>query len=283
MIITPKPLDPEVQSLSSELNRRGYNVRYFVPASTKVKINIHDFHREFEDIEGNKALVRGFGADVTQKIFFRLDLLTAIELHGTKLINSRNSLEIASDKFLTSVYLERHGISTPKTIICENAEDAIEAFDELGGDIVLKPLFGSKGVGVTRINNKSFAENVFYTLEKLNDVFYLQEFVEHYNRDIRILVLGNKAIAGMYRKSDNWKTNIHAGARSEPIDLTSELSNMAIKAAQITKTEIAGVDIIESEKGYQVIEVNSIPGYKGLQRVTEINLVEEIISYFLEC
>ncbi|MFX1357370.1 MAG: RimK family alpha-L-glutamate ligase, partial [Promethearchaeota archaeon] len=105
---------------------------------------------------------------------------------------------------------------------------------------------------------------------------------EHYNRDIRILVIGDKAIAGMYRVSDNWKTNIHAGARSEPLEITSELESLAIKAAKVTKTDIAGVDIIESESGYLVLEVNSIPGFTALQKVTDINLAAEIVSYFLK-
>ena len=282
MIITPKPEDPEVQILSKEFEKRGYNVKYFVPSTIRVKIKISHFQEQFEGLEPNAALVRGFGAAPTQKIFFRLDLLSAIEEYGIKLINSRESLEIASDKFLTSIYLERYKIPTPKTIICENPNDAIEAFEELGGDIVLKPLYGSKGVGITRINDKGFAENVIFTLSQLNEIFYLQEFIEHNNRDIRILVLGDKAIAGMYRVSDNWKTNIHAGARMEPLELTEELKTLAIKAAKITKTEIAGVDIVESEKGLLVLEVNSIPGFTALQKVTDVNLAEEIVSYFLK-
>jgi len=282
MIITPKPEDPEVQTLSKEFETRGYDVKYFIPSTIKVKINISQFQEQFEGLDPNGALVRGFGAAPTQRIFFRLDLLNAIEEYGIKLINSRESLEIASDKFLTSIYLERHNIPTPKTIICENPNDALDSFEELGGDIVLKPLYGSKGVGIIRINDKGFAENVIYTLGQLNEVFYLQEFIEHNNRDIRILVLGNKAVAGMYRVSDNWKTNIHAGARVEPLELTEELANLAIKAAKITKTEIAGVDIVESEKGLLVLEVNSIPGFTALQRVTEFNIAEEIVSYFLK-
>ncbi|MHA2180538.1 MAG: ATP-grasp domain-containing protein, partial [Promethearchaeota archaeon] len=199
-----------------------------------------------------------------------------------KLINSRESLEIASDKFLTSVFLEKHRIPTPKTVICEDSNSALEAFEELGGDCVFKPLFGSKGIGITRLNDRAFAENVLYSLSRLNEVFYLQEFIEHYNRDIRILVLGDQVVAGMYRVGDNWKTNIYAGAKAKPLEISDELENLAIKTAQITKTEIAGVDIIESEKGYLVLEVNSIPGFTALQKVTKKNLAEGIIEYFLK-
>lgn len=275
-------MDPEVQILTNELKTRGYKVQYFIPETIKVKINIEKFETQFKNLEPKRALVRGFGADVTQKIFFRLDLLSAIEAFGIRLINSRESLEIASDKFLTSIFLEKNKIPTPKTIVCENLEDALEGFDELGKDVVLKPLYGSKGIGVIRLKDKSFAENVLSSLSESDQIFYLQEFIEHFNRDIRVLVIGGKVIAGMYRVSDNWKTNIHAGARMEPIELNDELKNLAIKSAKITKTEIAGVDIIESDNRYYVLEVNSIPGFTALQKVTDVNLPNEIISYFLE-
>jgi RimK family alpha-L-glutamate ligase len=282
MIITPNPNDPEVIILSEEFKKREYEIDYFIPSKVRVKINIESFRETFDQLEPRAALVRGFGAAPTQKIFFRLDLLSAIEEYGIKLINSRESLEIASDKFLTSIFLEQHNIPTPRTIICEEPSDALEAFEELGGDIVLKPLYGSKGIGITRINDKAFAENVIFTLGQFNTVFYLQEFIEHYDRDIRILILGNKAIAGMYRISDNWKTNVYAGAKVKALELTKEIEELAIKAAMITKTEIAGVDIIESKNGLQVLEVNSIPGFTALQKVTDLNLAEEIVTYFLE-
>lgn len=281
MIITPSPLDPEVQALSAQFKKLGYSVGYFVPSKFIAKINISHFEDQFKDLEPRAALVRGFGAAQTQKIFFRLDLLRAIEEYNVKLINSRETLEVASDKFLTSLILEKKDIPTPKTIVCEDPGDAITAFEELGEDIVLKPLYGSRGVGITRINDRGFAENVIHALGQLNEIFYLQEFIEHYNRDIRILVLGDEAIAGMYRVSDNWKTNIHAGAKMEQIALTPELKELAIKAAKATKTEIAGVDIVESEKGYLVLEINSIPGFTALQKVTNVNLAEEIIKFFL--
>jgi RimK family alpha-L-glutamate ligase len=282
MIITPNIQDPEVQILTNELKTRGYAVKHFVPSTIKVKINIDPFARLFENLEPNRALVRGFGANATQKIFFRLDILSAIEAYGIRLINSRESLEIASDKFLTSIMLEKNNIPTPKTVICEDPNDALDSFEELGSDVILKPLFGSKGIGITRLNDKAFAENVIYTLAHLNEIFYLQEFIEHNNRDIRILVIGNEPIAGMYRVSDNWKTNIHAGAQIEPLDLNDELIDLAIKAAKVTKTEIAGVDIVESNNGYYVLEVNSIPGFTALQKVADVNIPKQIINYFLD-
>jgi len=283
MIITPNSKDPEVQILSTEFEKRGFKVQYFIPSTIKVGVGFQrSFYKQFESLKPKAALVRGFGAAVTQKIFFRLDILRAIEEYDVKLINSRESLEIASDKFLTSVFLENYNIPTPKTIICEDPHKALEAFDELGGDCVLKPLYGSKGIGIIRLNDRSFAENVIYSLGQINQVFYLQEFVEHYNRDIRILVLRDKVIAGMYRVSDSWKTNIYAGAKAEPIEISNEMERLAINAAKITKTEIAGVDIIESENGLSVLEVNSIPGFTALQKVTDINIASEIIDYFLK-
>lgn len=283
MIITPNPSDPEVQSLTKEFENRKFQVKYFIPSTMKVNISFNTkFKNMFENLEPKAALVRGFGAAVTQKIFFRLDVLRAIEECNVKLINSREALEIASDKFLTSVFLDNSNIPTPKTIICEDPERALEGFEELGGDCVIKPLFGSKGVGITRLNDKGFAENVIYSLSKLNKVFYLQEFIEHNNRDIRIFVLGDKAIAGMYRVGNHWKTNINIGAKPEPIKISDELEKLSVTAARITKTEIAGVDIVESRDGLLVLEVNSIPGFTALQKVSKVNIAEEIVNYFLE-
>lgn len=283
MIITPNPSDPEVLILAKEFDKKEVVVEYFVPSTMKVMVSFQDnFRKRFDKLNPKAALVRGFGAAATQKIFFRLDILRAIEEYDIKLINSRESLEIASDKFLTSIFLEKYNIPTPKTIICEDPNSALKAFEDLGGDCVFKPLFGSKGIGITRLNDKAFAENVLYSLGRLNEVFYLQEFIEHNNRDIRILVLGDRVVTGMYRVGDDWKTNIYAGAKAEPLEISDELEELAIKAAQVIKTEIAGVDIIESENGYLVIEVNSIPGFTALQKVSDKNLAEEIIDYFLE-
>lgn len=279
MIITSNSQDPEVQILSNELKKRNFIVKYFV--AKRFIANISNFEEEFKDLNPKIGLVRGIGIVPSQKIFFRLDLLSAIEKIGIKLINSRESLEIASDKFLSSLYLTSHKISTPKTIVCENNIDALKAYEDLGGDILLKPLYGSKGIGIIRINDKDFAENVLNALGQLNEVFYLQKYVEHYNKDIRILVIDNQVIAGMHRISDNWKTNIHAGAKIKPLRINEELKELAIKSAEITKTDIAGVDIMESNEGYQVIEINSIPGFTALQKVTNINISKEIIDFVL--
>jgi RimK family alpha-L-glutamate ligase len=283
MIITPNPSDPEVQILSNEFKKKEVHVEYFIPSTMKVMVSFQDnFKKKFDKLNPKAALVRGFGAAATQKIFFRLDILRAIEEYGIRLINSRESLEIASDKFLTSLFLENYKIPTPRTIICEDPHTALEGFEELGGDCIFKPLFGSKGIGITRLNDRAFAENVLYSLGRLNEIFYLQEFVEHQNRDIRILIFGDRAIAGMYRVGETWKTNIHAGAKAEPLEISTELEELAIKAARVTKTEIAGVDLIESDKGFLVLEVNSIPGFTALQTVTDINIAEEMNKFFLE-
>jgi len=289
-ILTPKPSDNEVQILIKEFQKRDVNVKSIIPGKISISVEIKTEKTEksaefltklFEDIEPKAAMVRGFGADDTQKIFFRLDILRMLELMGIRLINSRESLELATDKLLTSFLLEKSKIPTLKTIVCENPEDALEAFEILGGDVVLKPVFGSKGIGITRLNERGFAENVIYKISQLNEIIYLQEFVSHFNRDIRVLVLGDNAIAGMYRVGSSWKTNIHAGAQPKPLKLSEELKDLSIRAAHATKTEIAGVDLLETEKGLRVIEVNSIPGFTALQKVSEVNLAEKIVDYYL--
>ncbi|MGV9204554.1 MAG: RimK family alpha-L-glutamate ligase [Promethearchaeia archaeon] len=213
MLITPKPSTPDNKQLIAELEQRGYDVKCFNPKKMEYKsTDLREFERELEKLHPKRALLRGFGRENTQKVFFRLHLLKVLEEYGIQLMNSSKGLEMSSNKFFTSLLLEKHKIPTPKTTVCQTPGKALEAFEKLNRDVILKPLIGSKGIGISRLNERGFAERVIYSLSKLHEVYYLQEFIAHYKRDIRILVVGNKAIVGMYRVSDKWKTNLYAGA-----------------------------------------------------------------------
>ncbi len=244
------------------------------------------------DLQG--AFVRGVGAAEVNftRIFFRMDCLYALELTGVKVLNAPRGIEMATDKFLTSVLLARAGIPTPRTIIAETFENAYRGFKALGEDVVLKPIYGSMGYGVTRINDRGFAEYMFSTLDQHNETFYLQEFLEHQRRDIRVFVLNGEVIASMVRENEpprdpgeakyGWKTNIHAGAKPKPYDPPVGIKDLAIRASKAVGIEVAGVDILETREGYQVIEVNSIPGWRALQRVIPVNIPALIVDYMVD-
>jgi RimK family alpha-L-glutamate ligase len=197
------------------------------------------------------------------------------------IINPPISIERSVDKFCTLALLEENGLPVPKTVVTESCEEALEAFQELGGDVVMKPLFGSRGIGSTRISDSEIAARIFRTVSFHHGVLYLQEFIPHGFSDIRAFVIDNRVIAAMHRVAENWKTNVSLGAKPMPLKLDKEKEDLAVKAAKVIGCKVAGVDIIESQRGPVIVELNSQPGWRGLQSVTSVNIAEEIIRYVL--
>jgi len=226
-------------------------------------------------------LVRPIGRGSLDEIIFRMDILHRLEREGLTIINPPLAIERCVDKYYALSLLNESGITVPKTIVTENVKDAIKAFKELGEDVVIKPVFGSRGIGSTRITDADVAERVFRTLHFYHHVLYVQEFIPHGEMDIRAFVIGDKVIASMYRVSKSWKTNISQGAIPLKACLNEEVENIAIKACKVIGCEIAGVDLIEYKDRIFVIEINSQPGWRGLQSVTEKNIAEEIVDYII--
>jgi RimK family alpha-L-glutamate ligase len=238
--------------------------------------------------------VRGFGIDdydavivrrvpggTAEQVFYRMDALRRIEDMGVKVINPPRGIEKAVDKYYTSALLEDAGISTPKTIVTESFSEAMKSFNELGGDVVVKPLFGSLGMGIARITNEDVAYRVFRALEMTKSVYYLQEFIPHGGRDIRVFIIGDQVVASMQRVSDDWKTNISSGGKAAPYTPSDEAVEMSLKASEKLGLTYTGVDIIETEDKSYVIELNSTPGWEGLQSVTDIDVTEALLDHIM--
>jgi len=231
----------------------------------------------------NAIIVRPIGRGSLEEIIFRMDLLHRLQRLGTYIINPPSAIERSVDKFYALTLLEEAGLPVPRTIVTENADEALKAFYELNSDVVLKPLFGSRGIGSTRISDPNIAERIFRALDFHHNVFYLQEFIPHGCSDVRAFVLGDRVLAAMRRVAEgSWKTNVSLGANPLSIKLSNELEELAVKAAETVGCEVAGVDILESSSGPFVIEVNSQPGWKGLQSVTNLNIADEIVGFILE-
>ena len=238
--------------------------------------------------------VRGFGVDeydtvivrrvpggTAEQVFYRMDALRRIEDMGVKVINPARSIEKAGDKYYTSALLEEEGINPPRTIVTESFSEAMKAFKELGEDVVVKPLFGSLGMGITRISNEDVAYRVFRALEMTKSVYYIQEFIPHGGKDIRVLIIGDQVVASMQRVSDDWKTNISSGGKAAPYPPSDEAIEMSQKASKKLGLMYTGVDIIETEDEAYVIELNSTPGWEGLQSVTELDITEALIDHVM--
>jgi RimK family alpha-L-glutamate ligase len=226
-------------------------------------------------------ITRPIGRGSLEEILFRMNLLHRLERLGLLIINPPLAIERSVDKYNSLTLFHENGLPVPRTAVTESHDEALECFHELGGDVVVKPLFGSRGVGAARINDPDIAARIFRTISFHHGVLYLQQFVNHGGSDIRAFVIGNQVVAAMRRVSANWKTNVSLGAKPVPLNLSEELEKLAIKAAKVIGCKVTGVDLIEGPDGPVLIELNSQPGWRGLQSVTKINIADEIISYIL--
>jgi ribosomal protein S6--L-glutamate ligase/tetrahydromethanopterin:alpha-L-glutamate ligase len=227
-------------------------------------------------------IVRPIGSGSLDEIILRIDILHRIERLGLEIFNSPSSIERAVDKYHALCILEERGYPVPRTAVSEDWKEALSSFYELGGDVVVKPLFGSRGVGSTRISDPEIATRVFKILAQHHQVIYVQEYLPHKDRDIRAFVVGREVVASMYRVAEGWKTNVSQGAKPVPLNLNKELSDLAVNAVEALGCEIAGVDIMETSRGPVILEVNSQPGWNGLQSVTEKWIAGIIVGYILK-
>jgi RimK family alpha-L-glutamate ligase len=231
--------------------------------------------------ELDALVIRPVGRGSIEELIFRMDVLYRLQRLGLYVINPAEAVEHCVDKYDVLALLEESGIRVPRTAVTEDDDQALRAFKELNNDVIIKPLFGSRGMGSTRVTDAEIASTLFKAVRYYHGVIYLQEFVHHGSSDIRAFVVGTNVVAAMRRVADSWKTNYSQGGRPEAVTLKKELDDMAIKSAQCVQCKIAGVDILENEEGPLIIDVNSQPGWKGLQSVTRISIADEIISFIL--
>lgn len=233
--------------------------------------------------EFDALFVRIIPGGSLEQVIFRVDALHRLENAGVRVINSPTTVERTVDKYYTSTLLEDAGLLTPRTIVAERFQDAMDAFRELGGDVVVKPIFGAEGRGMVRVSDPDTAYRVFRALELGRYVHYLQAFVPHNQEDIRVFVIGDRAVAGMVRRANSWKTNIAQGAQAAPLSIDEGLAALSIAAARALGADYAGVDILPTEDGhYSVVEINGIPGWQGLQRATGLDVAELLVDYLLD-
>jgi RimK family alpha-L-glutamate ligase len=230
--------------------------------------------------ECDVVIVRTIPRGSLEQIIFRMDALHLLAAAGVRVFNPPRAIERTVDKFYTSGLLAQAGLRTPRTVVCEHSADALAAFTELGGDVVVKPLFGSMGLGLVRVQDEDLAYRVFKALELERAVYYVQATVPHGGRDLRALVLGGRVLAAMERVSDNWRTNIARGAQARPAALTPEQERACLRAAEAVGAEVAGVDLLPGDDGQDyVLEVNGIPGWQGLQTTTDRDIAEALVTY----
>ncbi len=226
------------------------------------------------------VIVRGIPRGSLEQVIFRVDALHALEARGVRCVNGPRAIERTVDKFLASALLARAGVPTPRTIACERPEDALEAFAELGGDVIVKPLFGSMGAGMTRVDDADVAYRVFHALELERAVYYLQEALPHDGRDLRALVVGGRVLAAIERVGSGWRANLARGARAQAAELSAEQARLCLEAAEVLGADYAGVDLLRAADGREyVLELNGIPGWQGLQKATGADVAAALVAH----
>jgi RimK family alpha-L-glutamate ligase len=219
-------------------------------------------------------LVRGLPRGSLEQVIFRVDALHVLDAHGVRVVNRPRALERTIDKSWASAVLANAGIPTPPTIVCERYEGAMQAFERLGGDVVVKPLFGAMGNGIVRVEDRDVAHRVFRALELERTVYYVQRTIAPVGRrDLRVLVVAGEVAGAMERASDSWRANIARGARPDGVVLGDTERDLALAAATALEADVAGVDLLVKPDGEVfVVEVNGIPGWQALQSVCDDDL-----------
>ena len=238
----------------------------------------------FEDSLPSAALVRAIPDGSFEQVSLRLDFLHALQQLDVLVCNPARAIERTVDKAMTSFLLQRAGIPTPPTWTGESEADIrqlVTRETNSGRKLVLKPLFGNCGRGIVLVD----APDRLPPAEQFDGVYYLQSFVERRPgpcSDWRVFVIADRAVAAMERVSDHWITNRARGARCLPAVLTDELRCLAEQSAAATGTDYAGVDIIQDRDGrYLVLEVNSVPAWRGLQSVVSVDIAELLVQEML--
>ena len=236
----------------------------------------------FDALAGFDAVVvRTMPPGSLEQVVFRMDLLHRAQARGVPVLNPPAALETCVDKYLATARLAAAGLPVPPTAVCQHADAALEAFSALGGDVVVKPLFGAEGRGMVRVADPETAWRVFRTLERTQAVLYLQQFVRHPGWDLRAFVVGDRVLAAMRRHArGDWRTNVAQGGRAEPVCLNGSQEELALRAAAAVGAPAAGVDLLPGPDGsLYVIEVNAVPGWRALAPVTGVDVAAELVRF----
>lgn len=206
---------------------------------------------------------------------------------GIPTVNSYDVIATCNDKLVTTSVLVEKGLPCPETRVAFSAESALRAIEEIGYPVVLKPLAGSWGRLLAKINDRDAAEAVLEHKEKLgsyqHSIFYIQEYINKPGRDIRVVVIGDEPVAAMYRNSEHWITNAARGSNCTACRITPEIGSLALKAAKAVGGGAVAVDLLESEdRGLLVCEINSTMEFKSCAQASGVDIADRLVDYVVK-
>jgi [lysine-biosynthesis-protein LysW]---L-2-aminoadipate ligase len=237
------------------------------------------------DLE-NPAPWREYDAVIERSISYNSGLyaLRILNSFGVTTVNTAAVAEACGDKLTTSTLLAKAGLPQPRNVVAFTPESALVAVEELGYPAVVKPVVGSWGRLLAKVNDRDSAEAIFEHKATLgsaqHQVFYIQEFIKKPGRDIRAIVIGDRVLTAMYRKSEHWITNTARGGEGELCPITPEIQSLCLGAAQAMGGGVLAVDLIEhSERGYLINEINHTMEFHTMQPLSGVDVAGEIVDY----
>ncbi|MDR0616941.1 MAG: RimK family alpha-L-glutamate ligase [Synergistaceae bacterium] len=216
-----------------------------------------------------------------EQVTYRLNVLHRLEQDGLLVMNGVDTLERTVDKYYTTSLLAAEGLPVPRTLVSESYDEAMRAVHEWGS-VVIKPVFGSQGQGIVRVDDPDTAHRVLRALEMGHYLYYVQEYLPHEGVDYRLFVIGGRMSGAMRRRSSNWRTNIACGGQAEPFQPPDSFCRLALDASALLGADYLGVDILSSDGKPYVLEANGIPGWLGLQTVVKYDIADELAAFILE-
>jgi len=237
------------------------------------------------DLE-NPAPWREYDAVIERSLSYNSGLyaLRILNAFDVTTVNTAAVAEACGDKLTTSTLLAKAGLPQPRNVVAFTPESALAALEELGYPAVVKPVVGSWGRLLAKVNDRDAAEAIFEHKATLgssqHQVFYVQEYIEKPGRDIRAVVIGDRVLTAMYRKSEHWITNTARGGEGELCPITPEIESLCLNAAQAMGSGVLAIDLIEhSERGYLINEVNHTMEFHTMQPLSGVDVAGEIVDY----
>ena len=238
------------------------------------------WHGDREITGVNLCLLRSFASGSYEQVTKRVSMIEHLESSGTLVVNPTRAYQKTKDKYSMIFTLAGTGLPIPSTYVTEMAHWAYRASRNFR-EIVYKPIVGSLGFGSMKFSDADMAFNAYKRLESLGQPIYLQEYLEKPGRDVRAFVVGKEVLASIYRiaRAGEWKTNVAQGGKAKSIKLPGELQELALGAVEALELIYAGVDILETEQGPVLLEVNASPSWQELQKATGLDIARQIVQY----
>ncbi len=281
-ILSLAPNAYSTKRLVAAANERGHKVQVLNTLRFAVDLahELPELQYRGKPLADFDAVLPRIGASIT---FYGISVVRQFEQMGIYTPNSAEGIANSRDKLRSSQMLSSHAVAMPGTMFVRDRADVLPAIDAVGGaPVVIKLLEGTQGIGVILAPDKKVAEAVIETLQSTRQNVLIQKFIaESRGKDIRAFVVGDRVVGAMRRSAsgNEFRSNVHRGGSTEAIELPDEYAKVAVQSAQIMGLRVAGVDMLESDFGPLVMEVNSSPGLQGIEGATELDIAGSIIDY----